>query len=138
MKGYIFVYMMTVLGIFASPFMPFIGICVYVLFGVLVPNALWYYSLDETFLNTGIGFSEIVAYPLIVGWALNHFGNLNIGKATLPFTCLCAYTFWVFISSIVTGWTPMGQVQNLMNVRLILAMLISVYFNIGIERSTLY
>lgn len=125
MKGYIFVYMMTVLGIFASPFMPFIGICVYVLFGVLVPNALWYYSLDETFLNTGIGFSEVVAYPLIIGWALNHFGNLNIGKAMLPFAFLCIYTFWVFLSSMATGWTPMGQVQNLMNIRLILAMLIA-------------
>ena len=124
MKGYLFVYTLTILGMFCSLFAPFLGICVYILFAVMSPNALWYYSLDETFLNSGLGFSEVVAYPTIIGWFLGHCGNLNIGKALLPLTCLIGYTLWVVFSSIATGWTPMGQVQILMNIRLLLAIII--------------
>ncbi|MDO4628894.1 MAG: O-antigen ligase family protein [Planctomycetia bacterium] len=124
MKGYLFVYTLTILGMVGALFSPYMGICIYVLFGVLAPNALWYYSLDETFLNSGLGFSEVVAYPTIVGWTLNHFGNLNIGKATLPLVCLAGYSCWVLFSLTATGWNPYGWVQILMNVRLLLAILI--------------
>lgn len=125
MKGYLFVYTLTIIGILGSLFSPFLGICIYVLFGVMSPNALWYYSLDESFLNCGLGFSEVVAYPMIIGWVLGHFGNLNIGKAMLPLACLIAYTLWVILSSLATGWNYFGQAQILMNIRLLLAIVIA-------------
>ncbi len=124
MKGYLFVYTLTILGMLCSLFAPFWGICIYILFGIMSPNALWYYSLDESFLNSGLGFSEVVAYPTIIGWFLAHFGNLNIGKAFLPLACLIGYTLWGVFSSIATGWTMLGQVQILMNIRLLLAIII--------------
>ncbi len=124
MKGYLFVYILTIIGMLGSLFSPYMGICIYILFGVLQPNALWYYSLDDTFLNSGLGFSEVVAYPTIIGWLLNHCGNLNFGKATLPAACIIAYACWVFLSSTATGWNIYGQVQILMNCRMIIAMLI--------------
>lgn len=124
MKGYLFVYTLTILGMMGALFSPFLGICIYILFGVLAPNALWYYSLDDTFLNSGLGFSEVVAYPTIIGWLLNHFGNMNLGKATLPILCLLGYCCWVLFSLTVTGWNPYGWVQILMNFRLCLAILI--------------
>lgn len=124
MKGYLFVYSLTIMGMLCSLFAPFLGICIYILFGVMSPNALWYYSLDETFLNSGLGFSEVVAYPTIIGWFLGHCGNLNIGKASLPLACLIGYTLWGVFSSIATGWTILGQVQILMNIRLLLAIII--------------
>ncbi len=126
MKGYLFVYTLTILGMMGALFSPYMGICIYILFGVLSPNALWYYSLDDTFLNSGLGFSEVVAYPTIVGWTLNHFGNMNLGKATLPIICLACYCGWVLLSLIAAGWNVYGWVQIFMNIRLFLAILIVV------------
>ena len=126
MKGVLFVYMLSTLGMCCGFFSPFIGVCVYVLFGVMAPNALWYYSLPPTYLNTGFGFSEVVAYPMILGWFMNRCGNLNIGKAYMPLFLLCGYNLWVFISMMFTSWSPAGFAQVLMNVRLLLAIFIVV------------
>ena len=124
MKGVLFVYTLATLGMCCGFFSPFIGVCVYVLFGVMAPNALWYYSLPPTYLNTGFGFSEVVAYPMILGWFMNRCGNLNIGKAYMPLFLLCGYTLWVFISMMFTSWSQEGMAQILMNIRLLLAVFI--------------
>jgi len=124
MKGVLFVYTLATLGMCCGFFSPFIAVCIYVLFGVMAPNALWYYSLPDTYLNTGFGFSEVVAYPMIVGWFMNHCGNMNIGKAYMPLFMLSGYTIWVFIAMIVTGWSAFGMSQILMNTRLLLAVFI--------------
>lgn len=124
MKGYLFVHLMTFLGMSLSLFYPFVGIVIYILFAVLYPPALWYYSIPPTLFGSQFGYSEVVAYPTIVGWIMNHCGNWDFGKALLPIGLLAMYVIWITISLAATHWTPSGEVIILMNIRLFLAMLI--------------
>ncbi|MDO4584790.1 MAG: O-antigen ligase family protein [Planctomycetia bacterium] len=124
MKGYIFVHLLTFLGMSLSLFYPFVGIIIYILFGVMHPHALWYYSIPPTLFGSQFGYSEVIAYPTIVGWMMNHCGNWDFGKGLLPLGLIFLYVVWITISLAATHWTPAGEVIILMNIRLLLAMLI--------------
>ena len=126
MKGVLFTYIMTVLGAGMAPFYPFVGLVVYIMFAVLYPPALWYYSLPTTFMNSGWGYSELVAYPVIVGWLINGCGDFRLGKAKFSWLCLAGFTLWSVVSLYATDWSPMGQNQILMFLRLFLTVTIMV------------
>ena len=124
MKGVIFTYTLTVLGAVISPFYPFFGLIVYIMFGVMYPPALWFYSLPPTFLRSSFGYSEIVAYPMIIGWLINGCGNLKLGPAKHSIICLACFSVWAFLSVCVNPMSPMSQNQLLMLARLFLTVLI--------------
>lgn len=123
MKGYIFVHLLTFMGMSLSLFYPFVGIVIYILFAVMYPQALWYYSIPPTLFGSRFGYSEVIAYPTIVGWMIHHCGNWDFGKALLPIGLLTFYVIWVMISLAATHWSYEGEVVVLMNLRLFLAML---------------
>ncbi|MDO4550096.1 MAG: O-antigen ligase family protein [Planctomycetia bacterium] len=124
MKGPLFVYFMTIIGIGSSLFYPYVAVLVYVLFAVMSPNALWYYNLPPTFFNSGFGYSEMVAYPMIIGWVLHSCGNLRIGRAYFPMAILVCYLLWVIVTSFILEITPLGWETVIMLVRLLTAMII--------------
>ena len=124
MKGVIFTYTLTVLGAVISPFYPFFGLIVYIMFGVMYPQALWFYSLPSTFLRSSFGYSEVVAYPMIIGWLISGCGNIKLGPAKYALMCLAGFGIWAFLSVIVNPMSPMSQNQLLMLARLFLAVVI--------------
>ncbi|MDO4575651.1 MAG: O-antigen ligase family protein [Planctomycetia bacterium] len=125
MKGFLFVHLLTLLGMSLGLFYPFVSLLIYTMFGIMYPNALWFYSLPVTFLGTGMGYSEVVAYPMIIGWFANSCGNLNLGKSLLPISLLVLYVIHITFSLIAGNWNPLGQEIVVMNIRLVLAMVIA-------------
>lgn len=114
MKGLLFTFALTYGGAAASLFRPFIGLCVYVCFAILRPEALWHWSVPAG------NYSRIVAIALLAGWALHGFGDWQFGRAR-PIV-FAALAFWA--SAIASaamspdqaaGWT---YVENLSNILL--------------------
>lgn len=124
-KGPLFVYTMTILGIACALPYPFVSVLVYIIFAVMSPNALWFYSLSPTFFDSGVGFSAAVGYPMIAGWVLQHCGNFRIGKAQLPLWLLVIYIIWAYLTTYMAGITPLGSATLLMMVRLLIAVVIA-------------
>ena len=75
MKGLIFTYVLAYGGSIASIFQPFIGLCIYICFSLICPENLWYWAVPKG------NYSRIVAIALLLGWALNGFGDLQFGRA---------------------------------------------------------
>lgn len=124
-KGPLFVYTMTILGIACALPYPFVSVLVYIIFAVMSPNSLWFYSLSPTFFNSGVGFSAAVGYPMIAGWVLQHCGNFRIGKAQLPLWLLIFYLVWATFVTQMAGMTPLGHETLMMMLRLLIALVIA-------------
>lgn len=93
-KGQLFTYSMTALGAIGGLFSPFIALCVYVSFAIIVPEYMWQWS----FPGGGGRFSFIVALSMLTGWVLHGLGRWNFGKGGLVFGSLLAYWVWMFVS----------------------------------------
>ena len=73
MKSLIFVYLLTYGGAAAALLNPLVGLYIYILFAILKPESLWYFSVPA-----GGHYSRIVAIAMLVGWAWQGFGNWNL------------------------------------------------------------
>jgi O-antigen ligase len=93
MKGLIFTYLLTYGGAAASLINPFIGFLVYVCFALVRPESMWGWAL-----GSGGNFSRIVAIALLVGWAMQRFGDWNFGRAAATVWCLIGW-MTLFIAS---------------------------------------
>jgi len=93
MKGLIFTYLLTYGGAAASLFSPFTGLLIYVCFAILKPESLWYWSV------TPGNYSRIVALGLLVGWAVNGFGNWRFGRAWGVGAALLGYWLWAALGT---------------------------------------
>ena len=69
MKGLIFTWLLTALGVGGSVFRPYYGFLAYVALAVLKPASLWSYSVSEG------RQSLIVAAAMLGSWALHGCGN---------------------------------------------------------------
>jgi O-antigen ligase len=96
MKGLIFVYGMTYGGAAISLFNPFWGFLIYVAFGNLKPDALWFWSV------TPGNYSRIVAIGFLVGWLLHGMGSWKFGKAAGTVYCLLFYWAWMVMQACIT------------------------------------
>src|SRR6478672_11385456 len=93
MKGLLFTYALTYGGAAASLFNPFIGLLVYICFAIIKPESLWHWSVPAG------NYSRIIAISLFVGWALNGFGNWNVGRARAVMWALLGYMGWMVLSA---------------------------------------
>jgi O-Antigen ligase len=75
MKGLIFTYTLTFGGAVVSLFRPFIGLLIYVCFVIISPEELWSHSVPR------FNYIRVVAVSLLIGWALQGFGDWRFGRA---------------------------------------------------------
>ena len=88
MKGLLFTYLMTYGGALASLFNPYIGLLIYICFAIIKPESLWYWSVPAG------NYSRIVALALLVGWALQGFGDWRFGRAKGVVIALVGFLGW--------------------------------------------
>lgn len=101
MKGLIFTYALTYGGAAFSLYRPFYGLLIYVAFSILRPEALWHWSVPQ-----GGNYSRIVAIALLIGWALNGFGNWKLGKGRALLVCFVGFWGWAAMSTLVAALFP--------------------------------
>lgn len=94
MKGLLFTYALTYGGAVVSLFNPFYGLLIYICFAIIKPESLWHWVVPAG------NYSRIVAIALLVGWAVNGFGNWSLGKAKLPVYCLIGFWCWAAVSGL--------------------------------------
>jgi O-antigen ligase len=92
MKGLLLTYAVVFTGAVIALRKPAIGLYIYVALSVLRPEALWGWSGDLR------GMSDVIAYPLLVGWAFQGFGAWSFGRGRLIVACLLMYTLWAVLS----------------------------------------
>jgi O-antigen ligase len=101
MKGLIFTFALTYGGAVMSLFRPFYGLLIYVCFAIIRPEAMWHWSLPP-----GGNYSRVIALALLVGWAINGFGNWRFGKGK-PFVVLFGlYLGWALLSTLLVAPFP--------------------------------
>jgi len=101
MKGLLFTYALTYGGAALSLFRPFYGLLVYVCFAIIRPEALWHWSVPQ-----GGNYSRIIAIALLVGWAINGFGNWRLGKGKPFVVCFGLYLGWALLSTLLVAQFP--------------------------------
>lgn len=103
MKGLIFTYVMTYGGAFASLLQPFIGLCVYVCFSLICPENLWFWSVPQG------SYSRIVAIALLLGWAINGFGDTRIGRARpIAYSLVGFLCIWILDGALIAPDKKIG------------------------------
>ena len=100
MKGLIFTYALTYGGAVYSLFRPFYGLLIYVAFSILRPESLWFWSVPKG------NYSRIVAIALLIGWAMNGFGNWRLGKGRTMLVCFVGFWGWAVLSTLVAALFP--------------------------------
>ncbi|PHR95885.1 MAG: hypothetical protein COA78_29455 [Blastopirellula sp.] len=93
MKGLLFTLGLTYGGSVIALFRPWYGVLIYATFAIIRPEATWPWSVPPD------NYSRIIAIALIIGWAINGFGNWNFGKAKPIVYCLLGYWAWLIISA---------------------------------------
>ena len=95
MKGLLFTYALTYGGAVVALFNPFYGLCAYVIFAIIRPEFLWFYSVPA-----GGNYSRFIAIGLLIGWAMKGFGNWNFRGAKPIFWAIAAYWCCIVSSAI--------------------------------------
>ncbi|MCA9061260.1 MAG: O-antigen ligase family protein, partial [Planctomycetaceae bacterium] len=94
MKGLIFTYLLTALGVTSSVVSPYYGFLAYVALAILKPDALWSHSIQ------GGRFSLIVAASMLLSWGFRGFGNWKLGKAHPVILAFCAFWLWAVFGAV--------------------------------------
>ena len=92
-KGLLFTYTLTYGGAAASLYNPFAGLLVYVIFAIVKPESMWFWSVPEG------NYSRIVAIALLVGWAMRGFGSWKFGRARPVAGFLLAFWGWSVVAA---------------------------------------
>ena len=112
MKGLIFTYFLTISGAFVGIFNPFYALCCYISLALLYPPDLWNYSVPIRFIGN-IGYSQVVAAGMILGWIFKGFGQWNFGAAKPILYFLVFNLFWMALSSTLNGVLNYGAMDQL-------------------------
>lgn len=100
MKGLIFTWLLTFLGITGSIFRPYYGFLAYVALAILKPAFLWQYSV-------GSGRQSLmVAAAMLGSWAMRGCGNWNLGKARGTVMAFICFWLWSLLLAIVAESPP--------------------------------
>ncbi|HEX6210507.1 MAG TPA: O-antigen ligase family protein [Methylomirabilota bacterium] len=92
MKGLILTYLVAFGGGVTALSRPLVGLYVYTAFSIIRPQAIFGYAGDMS------GLSEIVAIPMLIGWAVQGFGDWNFRRARPIVYAMLAYFGWYCIS----------------------------------------
>jgi O-antigen ligase len=96
MKGLIFTYLLAYGGSIVSLFSPFAGFLIYVAFGVLKPEALWFWSVPPG------NYSRVIFVAFALSWFLNGLGEWRFGRAAPTLIALIAYWLWLLVGAITS------------------------------------
>jgi probable O-glycosylation ligase (exosortase A-associated) len=94
MKGLLFTFGLTYGGAIAALIDPFIGLLVYVCFGILKPEAVWPWSVPQA------NFSRMIAIALLAGWALRGLRGWDLGKGKAVIMALVGYLVWTIVGAL--------------------------------------
>src|SRR5262245_51344112 len=103
MNGLIFTLVLTYGGAVVSIFRPFHGLLIYVCFAILKPPALWPWAVPPG------SYIRIIGVALLLGWAINGFGDARLGRARPVVWSLLGYFLWVILSTEFSGDPERGQ-----------------------------
>ncbi len=105
MKGLIFTYTMTVLGMALGLIRPVYGVAIYMALSILKPPALWHWSVP-------IGrYQFYVAICSLIGWARIGFGQWeNLRKVRNVLFCFVGYAALQWISGYATRYSAEPRV----------------------------
>ncbi len=120
MKGLILTYAIAFGGAAASLVNPAIGVWVYALFSTLRPQAIFGFagSMDH--------LSQLVAIPMLAGWALHGFGSWNLGRARVIVLLMLSYFFWTCASAIFADDTALVWIHVTERAKILAAFLVGV------------
>lgn len=112
MKGLLFTYGLTYGGAIAAVANPFIGLCIYVAFAILKPDALWQWSVAPG------PYSKIVFAGTVLGWLLQGCGIWKAGRARIPVLCLAGFWCWCVLSALMApnqevAWPYVDQMTKM-------------------------
>lgn len=93
MKGLLFTYLLTYGGAAVALLNPFVGLCIYVSFSILKPDAMWPWSVPPG------QYSRTVFLATLLGWLLSGFGAMRLGRARMPLLLLSGFFFWCVMSA---------------------------------------
>lgn len=88
MKGLLFTYLITFLGVTGCVIRPYYGFLAYVALALLRPDFLWAHSVN------GGRFSMIVAAAMMLSWGIRGFGNWDLGKGRPVVLLFCGFWLW--------------------------------------------
>ncbi len=88
MKGLLFTWLLTFLGITGCVITPFYGFLAYVALALLRPEFLWSHSIN------GSRFSLIVAMAMLISWGIRGFGRWDLGKARPVVLLFTGFWLW--------------------------------------------
>jgi len=120
MKGLILTYVLAAFGAGAAVFAPMVGLQIYALFSTLRPQVLfgWAGSME--------GLSQLVAVPMLVGWAARGFGSWRLGRARGLVICLLGYFAWNLISMLAAANSEVGWPHVIERAKIVLPFLVGV------------
>ena len=113
MKGLIFTYLITFLGVSGSVFSPFYGFLAYVALALLKPDAMWAHSIQNG------RFSLIVALAMLVSWIFRGCGNWNLGRARPIVFLFVGFWMWTVLLACIAdspphAWTFVEQMAKIL------------------------
>jgi O-antigen ligase len=94
MRGVILTYIAAFGGGALALWRPLIGLYVYVAFSIVRPQGLFGYAADLS------GMSDIVAIPMLIGWAIRGFGSWDFKRARPIVYAMFAYFAWYCASGL--------------------------------------
>ena len=112
MKGLIFTYVLTYGGALASLYRPFIGLLIYICFALINPEQLWFWAVPRA------NYARIVAIALLVGWAIQGFGDWRFGRARgIVYSLLAFLLIWIFDGAFaVDKERGLAGIENLLKI----------------------
>jgi putative inorganic carbon (hco3(-)) transporter len=117
MAGLAITYLLAYGGALISFVYPYVGLLIYILFAILKPDYLWYDSV-------GAGnYSRILGTGMLLGWALQGFGQLRFGRGGAIAAALTAFWVWAGVSAAVSAHPEAGWVFILDIGKILLAFL---------------
>lgn len=102
MKGLLITFGLTYGGAALSLVQPFAGLLVYLVFAILRPPSLWFWSVPEG------NYSRVVALGLLAGWVLTAEGNWQFGRGAGPMRALVGLLGWSALSAWLNGGTELS------------------------------
>ncbi|MFN8065265.1 MAG: O-antigen ligase family protein [Vicinamibacterales bacterium] len=102
MIGYVLSYVITALASIAALRRPLIGLYAYVGFAILRPQFIFRFAGDMSSLSLVLGVA------LLAGWAMNGFGNWDLGRSKPVVIALFGYTFCYMVSASLAEFTDVS------------------------------
>ena len=102
MKGVIFTYLVTIVGVLGGLANPVYGAAAYFMLAILKPPALWFWEADRLFVR----WSFYVAIATLVGWAIHGFGQrTHLSRVWLGVLCLVGFVAWQWVSALASRFS---------------------------------